>query len=207
MRRLFSAKEKDPVLRTLQRFATVCFIGAAFAALVSACGSSDATPPANTAGASSSAGAAGAATAGAAGAATAGAPSAGAGGGSAGGGVTLTGDAVKGATLFKAQTLGCNTCHGENAEGSLGPNITGNMTAGIGSWTQQQFHDAVRNSKNRKGAALCTFMIAVQPSAASDQDIADLYAFTKSKDSAVAVTGTYCAPGMCLSSMCSGTAM
>src|SRR3954469_25122995 len=88
VRRLCSAKEKDPVLRTLQRFATVCFIGAAFAALFSACSSTDPAPPPGGAGAPG-AGAPGAGAPGA-GAPGAGAPAAGApgtaGAGTAGGG-------------------------------------------------------------------------------------------------------------------------
>jgi hypothetical protein len=192
MRRLFSAKEKDPVLRTLQRFATVCFIGAAFAALVSACGSD---APATNGGAGAPAAAGAPATAGApamAGApATAGAP--------AGGATGLTGNAAMGMTLYSSATVGCNTCHGPMGEGDQGPNITGSTSAGIGAWTEPQFHDAVRNAKDKTGVKLYFLMPAVDAATLSDQGIADIYAFLMSKKVETANPGKYCtnAPGMC----------
>lgn len=101
------------------------------------------------------------------------------------------------------KSAGCNTCHGENAEGTQGPNISGNMTAGIGSWTQAQFHDAVRNGKNRKGMPLCQLMLAFDESMVSEQGIADIYAFCKSKDSPTPVAGMYCTPS-CIGAPCTG---
>ena len=166
-------------MRTLQRFATVCFLGVTAVALfsLSACGSTDAPAPTGGAGATGSAGATG--NAGAAGAA-------------------LVGDATRGAGLYKSMNLQCNSCHGEIAEGSMGPNITGSMTAGIGSWTQAQFHDAVRSSKNKSGAALCFFMVSFMEKDVSEQGIADLYAFAKSKPAVETVNaGSYCTGASC----------
>ncbi len=190
-------QKKDRVLRTLQRIATVCFIGAALAALVSACGSSDTTttPPAGTAGAAT--GTAGAGT-GTAGAAT----------GTAGSGTgTLTGNPANGAALFASAALGCNTCHGNMGEGSLGPNITGDATNGIGAWSEADFATAVRSAKNRKGVALCMQMQpfpTTGPSAITDQGIADIYAWLKTQDSAVAQPGQYCMNKACFGVDCTG---
>ena len=180
-------------MRTLQRFTTVCFIGAAFAALISACGSSDATPPTGGAGA----GTAGAQTAGAAGAvAAAGAGTAGAG---TAGGSGLTGNAANGMTLYSATTVGCSACHGTMGEGLLGPNITGSKTAGIGNWTQTQFHDAVRSGKDKSGAQLYFLMPPLDAATISDQGIADVYAFLMTKMNDTVNAGSSCtmAPGMC----------
>jgi len=203
MRRLFSAKEKDPVLRTLQRFATVCFLGAAFAALFSACSSSDpATPMGGAGSGAAGAPAAGASSAGApaAGAGTAGAGTAGAGtagAGAAGGGSGLTGNAAKGMTVYSANSTGCNGCHGTMGEGSLGPNITGSKPFGIGNWTQAQFHDALRSGKDKSGATFNILMMPVVETAASDQDIADLYAYLMSHSVETMNAGSVCTPGQC----------
>ena len=178
-------------MRTLQRFATVCFLGAAAAASISACGSSDSgTPTPAVAGAPAAAGGR------AGGAGGAGGASTGSGGSGSAGAPALTGNAASGEALYKKEKIVCNSCHGDNAEGKLGPNITGSMTAGIGSWTAAQFHDAVRSGKNRKGATLY-LMPPFDATYLSDQDIADLRAFTQSKMSDVAVKGMYCESGPC----------
>ena len=65
------------------------------------------------------------------------------------------GDATKGATVYSTN---CVSCHSADAAGKEGPNITMSMTAGIGSWTYQQFHDAVRLGKDKDGTQLCPFM-------------------------------------------------
>lgn len=153
----------------MHRIATVCFISAAIAAFVSACSSSDSPTTGGTAGAAS---------------------------GAAGGGATLTGNATKGLTLYSQSPYpGCSGCHGTHGEGAQGPNITANTTAGIGGWTEAQFHDAVRSSKNRKGTALCQFMVALDSTQASDQDIADLYAYLMTQNEAGAQAGSYCTMG------------
>jgi cytochrome c553 len=193
-------------LRTLQRIATVCFLGAAFAALISACGSSDATPP-PAGGAGAGPGAAGATnTAGAntAGAGTAGAGTAGAGTAGAGtAGAAATGDATRGAALWVKNTLACNTCHGDHAEGlSTGaPNITKSATGGIGGFTAAQFKSAVRDGKNKEGTALCILMPKLDATQASDQDIADLYAFQQAQP---AVDTAITNPAYCANSCCTG---
>ncbi|MEO6600668.1 MAG: cytochrome c, partial [Polyangiaceae bacterium] len=123
-------------------------------------------------------------------------------------GTNLTGDPVMGATLYASSTYGCNGCHGDKAQGGGGPNITGNMMAGIGSWTQQQFQDAVRTGKNRMGTPLCNAMVPFPESVVSNQGLADVYAFTKAQNSADVQTGTYC-PVLCTAATnkCTGSAM
>jgi Cytochrome C oxidase, cbb3-type, subunit III len=179
-------RKRNPILRTLQSFVMVGAACAAFAAALAGCGSSDTTTPSGTAGAGTAgAGTAGAGTAGAgtAGAGTAGAGTAGAGTAGAG---NVPGDAANGATLFVSDT--CNSCHGDGAEGGIGPNISGSP-AGIGTWTQAQFFNAVRNGTARSGAQLCGLMVpfpaSCPPASAcipiSDQGIYDIYAFVTSK--------------------------
>lgn len=211
---LFSALKKDPLLRTLQRFATVCFLGAAVAALLPAC-SSDAVDPPASAGATSAAGAsaAGASAAGASGSGTAGAGTAGsgtagsgaggsgtAGSGTAGAGTGPTGNAANGLAAYKKSTAACNGCHGEMGEGMGGPNITGSKTAGIGNWTQAQFTTAVRQAKNRSGTMLYALMMPYNASTVSDQDVADIYAFLISKPVETPNPGSYCSGGQCTGS-------
>jgi len=105
----------------------------------------------------------------------------------------LTGDATRGATLFKSEAVICNSCHGENGEGNQGPNITKSVAGGIGSWTYAQFHDAVRLAKDKDGADLCAFMVAVPEKDLSEQGIADVYAFLQSKPAVdVPNKGMYC---------------
>ena len=164
------------------------------AAVISGCGSSDAAPPAGGAGASG----AGAPGAGAGGGAAAGAAGAAAG---AGGGSTLTGNATNGAALWKKSTLACNGCHGEHAEGGGAPNITKSVAGGIGAFTQAQFHAAVREGKNKEGGKLCMFMVAFDATAASEQDIADLYAFQQAQP---AVDTPVTSPVYCANACCTG---
>ncbi|MEO8901967.1 MAG: c-type cytochrome [Polyangiaceae bacterium] len=154
---------------------------AALAAFVPACSSTDAP----------SGGGAGAPSGGA------GAPGGGAGAPSGGGSglavntFTGPGDAVNGATVYaraaSADAASCSSCHGADAAGSLGPNITPSTTAGIGGWTEEQFFQLVRNRKSRAGTTVCMEM---SPSAdgkpfttalVSDKEIADLYAFLMAK--------------------------
>jgi Cytochrome c len=194
---VFSSKKKDSVLRTLQRFATVCFIGAAAAALITACSSTDAAPP-PTGGAGAAQAVAGAAGAHAAGAGN----TAGAGGSSAGAPATLIGDPTRGATAFKMTSAACDSCHGTMGEGSSGPNISGSTTAGIGMWSQTQFHDAVRLGKNRTGGMLCNLMAPATVANVSDQAIADIFAWLQSiKGQDTKVIGAFCAAGC----TCTGT--
>lgn len=187
-------------MRTLQSFLLVSVVCAATAALLPGCGTSDA---------GTTSGAAGAATGGAGAPGAAGAPT-----GAAGAPATLVGDATRGQALYVSKT--CNSCHGDSTTvppaaipgaGSLGPNITGSklpgLGGGIGTWTEAQFHDAVRLAKNINGTQLCFEMIAF-PAAAngtpgslgvSDQDIADLYVYLEAQMATVALQGSYCPTG------------
>jgi len=166
---------------------------AALAALLPACGSTD-DGPAATAGAPG-AGAAGApgGVAGSAGAATATAGAAGAG--------APTGDATRGAQLWAKPTLGCDSCHGVHAEGGNAPNITKSATGGIGAFTYAQFYDAVRNGKNKQGGLLCSLMVPVATKDASDQEIADLYAYQQAQP---AVDAPVSMPPFCANNCCTG---
>jgi len=81
----------------------------------------------------------------------------------------------------------CYTCHGIAGEGLHGPNITfatgASFGTGIGGWTEQQFHGAVRDGVWKDGTPLCLLMAKVPatgPASASDQDIADIYAYLMS---------------------------
>lgn len=169
-------------MRTLHGFATVCVFAAATAALLPAC-SSDGSDSNGAAGAAPTAGASGSA-AGAAGAGTAGAPAAGA-----------TGDATKGSALYSTQ---CASCHGVGAVGNQGPNITMSMTAGIGSWTYQNFHDAVRLAKDKDGSDLCIFMSKFAEKDVSEAGMQDLWAYLKSLPiSDVKNEGSFVTGGSC----------
>jgi hypothetical protein len=162
-------------LRTLQSFLVVGVVCAAAAAILPGCGTSD---PGTTGGT------AGAPTGGAGAPSTAGAPAGGA-------PAVMPGNAANGATLYASAAIGCNACHGENAEGSLGPNITGSMTAGIGSWTEAQFYQVVRNGVARSGMKVCIEMLPFTAAMLSDQGVADIFAFVTSKTSDVAQRGSY----------------
>jgi cytochrome c553 len=94
--------------------------------------------------------------------------------------MTPAGDATAGATVYTNNA--CGSCHGQNAEGTAaGPNISGSTTAGIGSYTQDQFNKSVREGVNAAGKALCANM-AKYPKL-TDTQTADLFAFLKSKTS------------------------
>jgi len=77
--------------------------------------------------------------------------------------------------------IACATCHGDNAAGSIGPNITFSKTAGIGNWTLAQFSAAVRSGKNIDGTDLCILMTRFPASMIDDASMADLYAYLKTK--------------------------
>jgi cytochrome c553 len=172
----------------LHSFATICVFGAALAAVLPACSSSD-DPPGGSAGAAPTAGS-GSSAAGSSAAGSSAAGSSAAGSSSAG-----TGDAAKGNTLYGTQ---CLSCHGVGATGNQGPNITMSMTAGIGSWTYQNFHDAVRLAKDKDGTDLCIFMSKFAEKDVSETGMQDLYAYLKSlpisdtKNEGTFVTGGSC---------------
>ena len=103
-----------------------------------------------------------------------------------------SGDPVaRGAEVWADQ--GCDTCHGSDAKGREGPNITMSTTAGIGAWSYQQFHDAVRLAKGKDGVALCQFMTKFEESDISEAGMQDLHAYIKSLPiSDVVNRGSYC---------------
>jgi mono/diheme cytochrome c family protein len=103
----------------------------------------------------------------------------------------MPGNAANGATLYASTSVGCNTCHGANAEGGLGPNITASTTAGIGGWTEAQFYQVVRNGVARSGMKVCFEMVPFTAAMLSDQGVADVFAFVLSKTSDVAQRGTF----------------
>lgn len=175
-------------MRTLFSYATVCVFGAAMAALLPACGSTDDTGG-GTAGAPGAAGSA----------STAGSPGAAGSTGTAGGGSALVGDAARGLTQWNKQA--CGSCHGSMGEGGLAPNITKSAAGGIGAFTQAQFHAAVREAKNKEGGKLCVAMAAYDTTQLSEQDIADLYALQQSFP---AVDTPAASPLYCQSACCTG---
>ena len=163
-------------MRTLYSFATICVFGA-LSALLPACGSSDDSKPSGAAGSGNTAG------------------SSAAGSGNTAGSAPV-GDATKGSAVYQSQV--CGSCHGGDAEGGNGPNITMSKTAGIGNWTYQQFHDAVRKAVDEDGKPLCALMASYAESDISEASMADLYAFIKSKPVNDTVNkGTYVTSGVC----------
>lgn len=86
------------------------------------------------------------------------------------------GDAAAGKTEYEAKF--CGTCHGTTGEGGLlGPNITGSMTAGIGTWSYADFEAAVRVGTDPRGGFLCTTMTTYPESSITAEAMANLYAF------------------------------
>ena len=101
------------------------------------------------------------------------------------------GSVSEGAQVWTKQS--CASCHQENAAGNYGPNITPSLTAGIGTWTYQQFHDAVRDGKDPGGTALCQSMSRFPAKEISDEDMVNLYAYLRSKPAVdIANTGLFC---------------
>jgi cytochrome c553 len=126
-------------LRTLPRFATICLLGAAISALLSACSSTDPTPAA-------------------------------------------PGDSIaRGEAIWLNKKVDCGSCHGADAKGYYGPNITNSATAGIGTWTLAQFTGAVRDGKDENGAPLCPSMLTFTKAEIDDAQMSDLFAYIKSK--------------------------
>lgn len=152
-------------MRTSHSFALVCVFGAAFAALLPACGSSDEPAPSGGAGATAQGGSSSAA-----GGSTA-----------AGGSAAIVGDPAKGAAIWTNSQIGCPACHADSAAGLLGPNITFSKTAGIGNWTLAQFSAAVRDGKDIDGSSLCASMTKFPSSQINDQGMADLFAYLGTK--------------------------
>src|SRR5689334_9943047 len=101
----------------------------------------------------------------------------------------------RGAVLFNAAD--CAGCHSDATGGGqplaggrplsspfgtcFGPNITPDKQYGIGSWTEAQFHDALRKGVDRNGHYLFPVFPFPSFTGMSDADIADLYAYLKSR--------------------------
>lgn len=62
-----------------------------------------------------------------------------------------------------------------------GPNITSDKTHGIGSWSEAQFHDALRKGVDDDGHYLFPVFPFTSFTGMSDADIADLYAYLLSR--------------------------
>jgi cytochrome c553 len=125
------------------------------------------------------------------GASSGGAAHGGASSGGASSGGAASGDATKGATVY---SINCTSCHGADAAGNQGPNITMSMTAGIGSWTYAQFENAVRLGKAKDGTTqLCSLMTMFAEKDISEPSMLDLWAYLKSKPiSDVPQKGSFC---------------
>ncbi|HEY3256057.1 MAG TPA: c-type cytochrome [Polyangiaceae bacterium] len=97
----------------------------------------------------------------------------------------------RGASIYLEQA--CGSCHGDNAAGAQGPNITFSSTAGIGRWSYQQFRDSLRLARRPDGTELCALAAPYPETDLSEREILDLYAFLMSKPIVNVVNrGTYC---------------
>jgi mono/diheme cytochrome c family protein len=106
--------------------------------------------------------------------------------------LTLVGDAARGAYLIRIG--GCVSCHTDAENGVamlaggpeletpfgtfIAPNITSDPDAGIGSWTIQQFSEALSNGEGPQGHLYPTFPYEAF-TLMSDQDVVDLFAGLK----------------------------
>jgi mono/diheme cytochrome c family protein len=95
----------------------------------------------------------------------------------------------RGKYLYEA--AGCGSCHGDTApSGGLGldtpfgvfyvPNITPDKQNGIGTWSQSDFHTALRDGIGPDGSYLFPVFPFTSFTNLTDRDIADLYAYLKS---------------------------
>ena len=101
-------------------------------------------------------------------------------------GSSPVGNVMGGLTVYINNS--CGGCHGTDGAGTTsGPTITGNMMAGIGGWTQVEFNKALRERIGKDGVMFCASMQAYPR--LTDQQLADLLAFLKSKDSATVQRG------------------
>ena len=93
-----------------------------------------------------------------------------------------------GESLYKAQ---CSSCHGTQGQGDIGSNITGSTTAGIGSWTAEQFATAVRTGVDDEGKQLCAEMTRFSTAALSDAELTKIhdYLLTQVNDTEHEPTG------------------
>jgi len=103
------------------------------------------------------------------------------------------GDAKRGAYVFAAAD--CESCHTDKkAKGAFlaggpplatdfgvffAPNITPDRTNGLGAWSYQDFHRAIREGKGKSGELLYPVFPYASFTGMTDQDIADLWAYLK----------------------------
>lgn len=102
----------------------------------------------------------------------------------------LNGDAARGA--YVVRLAGCVSCHTQPKEGKLlgggpalntpfgvffGPNITSDITEGIGAWTADEFVDALVNGHSERTGHLYPVFPFTSYSKMNDRDVADLWAF------------------------------
>jgi mono/diheme cytochrome c family protein len=103
------------------------------------------------------------------------------------------GNVERGAVVFAAAD--CTGCHTDSkANGSklaggaaittqfgtfYAPNITPDQTEGVGSWTAEDFHRAMREGTGKDGEYLYPAFPYTSFTGMSDQDIADIWAFLK----------------------------
>jgi mono/diheme cytochrome c family protein len=103
------------------------------------------------------------------------------------------GDAKRGAYIFAAAD--CESCHTDKkAKGAFlaggapiktdfgtffAPNITPDRTNGLGSWTYEDFHRAMRQGKGKDGELLYPVFPYPSFTGMTDQNIADLWAYLK----------------------------
>ena len=97
--------------------------------------------------------------------------------------------------LFKA--AGCAACHTDSKSGGAelaggralatpfgtfyGPNITPDRVAGIGAWSEAEFRRALRQGIGREGDYLFPVFPFASYTGLSDADIAELYAYLRSR--------------------------
>jgi hypothetical protein len=98
------------------------------------------------------------------------------------------GDPVQGKIVY-AQ---CTACHAETAAGGLGPNITGSVTAGIGSWSEAEFNRVIREGVDRTGQKLCVLMSVYPATSMSDVQLRDLYAYLRTLSNDTPNRGSGC---------------
>jgi hypothetical protein len=71
----------------------------------------------------------------------------------------------------------CTTCHDTTYQGSgFFPNITPDVTNGIGSWTEEEIKVAIRDGKDKDGVTLCATM---ERYPFTDEQLSDLAIFLK----------------------------
>jgi mono/diheme cytochrome c family protein len=100
------------------------------------------------------------------------------------------GDPVAGKQQYASSS--CVACHGATAGGSIGPNISGDMAAGIGGWTYEEFVASVREGLNPDGTELCLGMTRYSTTMLSDEGMLNIYAYLMTEMNAEENRGSSC---------------